>query len=95
MKKITIKAINQKGEKAIKQHWKESKKIKLHQKLVFKAAGYKHELISKNPYTILLTIGNKHAKNPTFLDLILGEITKSINENGATKEDYSLEVENE
>lgn len=92
MKEILIKATTAEGKAALKQHWKESKKLPLRQRLALKASGYKHQLVSEDPMVILVTMNNRYANNPLFLDLIKGEITKALKSNGATKDDYVLEV---
>lgn len=93
MKEIKVTATTTKGNKALKQHCKEFKKMNLRDRLILKAAGYKHNILSEDPYTIVLTANNRHVGNPVFMDLIKGEIVKALEENGAKKEiDFKVEV---
>jgi hypothetical protein len=93
MKKILITGVTVEGNKALKDHWEESKtKLTFQQRLMFKVSGYKHELISEDPYTILVTINNRHSDNPLFIDLMKGEIIKALKDNGAKGIDYNIEV---
>lgn len=83
-----------KGRKAFLTHLNESKKIPLRQKLIFKAAGFKQELISKDPYVISLEIRNRHSENPSYIDLLIGEVINALEKNGAKKDqDYIVEIE--
>ena len=81
-----------KGEKALRQHIKETRKIKLRDKMIFKAAGYKQDIILENPVSIVLEVNNKYMKyNPSFLGCIMYEIEKALKTNGAEKEtDYNI-----
>lgn len=93
MKEIKIKALTEPGKKAIKQHIKEFKKMKFKDKLIFKTAGYRHEVVSEDPPEVMLVANNRHTANPMFVDLIIGEIKKALKENGAEFEtDYSIKV---
>lgn len=93
MKKIHISSLNEIGDKALKQHLAEHEKLSFRHKIIFKASGYKQERISKDPLTILLTINNKYASNPNFVDMIKGEIITALKINGATQDqDYLIEV---
>lgn len=72
---------------------REVKKISLRNKLILKSAGYKHTVIDKESMEIELTINNRNADNPMFLDLVTFEIIKALGNNGADVNiDYSLEV---
>lgn len=90
--KITITALTDQGNAGIKQHYQETSKVSLKNRLIFKTAGYKQELLSKDPYTLHLQVSNRHSKNPIFMDLLSGEIKKTMKANGCGVEDYSLEV---
>ena len=93
MKEIKVTAINNKGNKALKQHCDEFKKMKFKDRLVFKVAGYKHTILSEDPYSIVLSATNRHVSNPVFVDLIRGEIQKALEENGAKADvDFKVEV---
>lgn len=92
MTKIVIEALNKKGHAAIKQHWDETKKLSLRNRMIFKTAGYKQQLESKDPFTLSLVMNNRHSKNYLFVDLIKGEIKKAFKQNGANEEDYKIEV---
>lgn len=93
MKQIIITSQNYKGDDAINQHLKESKKMGWREKLIFKTAGYTQEKLTENPLTLVVTVNNRHADNPAFLSLIEGEIEKGLNLNGAKKdEDYLVEI---
>ena len=92
MVEITITSKTSIGEAALQQHLKESKKIKLREKLIFKTAGYKQEVLKEEPTVILLTCNNRYVKyNPMFLKTLLCEIERAFKDNGADKDiDYSL-----
>lgn len=93
MTKIILKALNQNGFSALRQHYRETKKLKFKDRLVFKTAGFTQELISENPYTLCLTMKNRHANNAIYVDLVLGEIKKAMQLNGAAEKDLSIEVD--
>jgi len=96
MKEILILALNDIGDAALEKHINEFKKIGLKQRLIFKAAGYKQEVISEKPKQILLTVNNRQVNNPMFLDLITQEIETALNVNGAQRDtDFKIEVKNE
>jgi len=93
MKEIKISATTDKGEKAMNIHIGEFKKLKFKDRLIFKTAGYKHEVISEKPCIIKFTANNKHIANPMFFDLLLGEIQNALEVNGAVKDtDFKMEV---
>jgi len=89
---ITFTAKNELGTKALKKHWEESRKLPMKQRMVFRASGYKHELVSEEPYTLKLTINNRYAKTKEFIKLIKSEARTTLKKNGATVSDYSMEV---
>jgi hypothetical protein len=95
MKEILITSLNETGDAALEKHLSEFKKLPLRQRLIFKAAGYKQELLNEKPYTILLSVNNRQASNPMFLDLITTEIETALNLNGAQRDnDFKIEVKN-
>lgn len=83
MKELKIKSLTNKGERALRTHLDEFKKMKLRQRLIFKTAGYSQKIIDNDPLSLLLMINNRHSRNPQFLDLITGEIKKALKKNGA------------
>ena len=92
MVEITIASKTPVGEAALQQHIKEAKKIKLREKLIFRTAGYRQEVLKEDPTTILLTCNNRYVKyNRMFLKTLLCEIERAFKDNGADKDiDYSL-----
>lgn len=93
MKKIILIPKTIKGRKAFEKHLEGSKKMKLKEKMMFKVAGYKQNVISQEPLIIELEIHNKRFEQPTFIDLIQIEIKKALKKNGAIiDEDYSITV---
>lgn len=76
----------------LKRHYDETKNLKFRERLVFKTAGYKQELISTDPYILSLQVCNMHSNNPAFLDILITEIRKAMSANGCNKDDYSIEV---
>lgn len=93
MRTFLIRAKTDKGRSAIKKHLKETKKMPLRQKMIFKTAGYKQEVISEKPYTLKLEVKNKHAEKATFLMLIQDKIIEALQKNGAAKDlDFFIEV---
>lgn len=96
MIRYLIRELTDKGHRAIKIHVDEFKKMPIRQKMIFKTAGYKQEVISRNPFVLTLDVGNKHASNTTFLDLIKTQIIDALKENGAREGiDYEVVIENE
>lgn len=96
MKEILVTAITTQGDAAINKHWGEFKRLPIRQRLIFKAMGYRHELLSDNPATILLTVNNRNANNSLFTKLINEEIIKGLQLNGALiNTDYKIEFKNE
>lgn len=86
MVEITITEKTSIGAKALKQHIKETKKIRLREKMIFKAAGFKQEVLKEDPIVILLTCNNKYIKyNPMYLPTLLCEIDRALKSNGADK----------
>lgn len=92
MTTISIKALNSKGEKAIRQHVEEYKKLSFRERVTFRTFG-KQEVISEEPYTLQLKL-NILSSNPHFQSGVFFEIEKALQNNGATKEvDYTTEVQ--
>lgn len=92
MRTIKIVPLNSAGEKAINLHWKESRKMGLAQKMQFKLMGYE-QVLEKDPYALSIRIKNKKFySNPVFMDLIVGEVQKGMEENGAEEKDYKIQV---
>jgi ABC-type proline/glycine betaine transport system substrate-binding protein len=90
---ILIQAKTNKGKKALEQHNKETAKIGIQQKLIFKAAGYSQKIINTNPVILELTIRNNQIQKPLFLQLMIETIGEALKENGAEKDkDYRIEV---
>ena len=93
MKEIIINALSKKGNKALKQHHEETKKIKFKDRLMFKTAGYKQEIINTDPYSIKLILNNRFVNRAHFLGLSMDEIKNVLEQNGAKHIlDYSMEV---
>jgi len=95
---IRIKSLTSIGVAALKQHIKETKKIKLRDRLIFKTAGYKQEIISEeDPVEILLNCNNRYVKyNPMYLPMLLCEIERALKDNGADKDkDYKITTRDE
>lgn len=100
---ITITSKSDKGEKALQQHIRETKKLKIKERLIFKTAGYKQEIIKEDPTVIVLSCNNRLVKyNPMYIPMLICEIDRALKENGAIKDvDYTVitedkkEVENE
>jgi len=93
MKEIKIITTTKAGEKALKQHYEESLKLKGVHKIKWRAMGYKQEVISIKPYTMLISITNKYFQ--TVLNPIdfKKQIKKALKENGATNnKDYDIKV---
>lgn len=89
---IKITALTEEGTKALEQHIAETAKLSFKNRLIFKTAGYKQEVLSIDPYIVSLIINNRQANNPNFICLIEDQIVNALKENGATKDtDYKLE----
>lgn len=85
---IVITAKTSSGDKALKQHWEEAKKMSFREKLTMKALGIKHELTNEDPFTITLSC---KATNIYIIEGAKEEIRKALKANGAEKEtDYSM-----
>jgi len=93
MKELKIQSITSKGEAALKQHWEESKKIKLLHKFTFKKLGYKQELLSENPFIILLSITNPYFQVILKEQDMINKVKEGLKEFGAKiKTDYFIET---
>jgi len=90
LQEVIINAVTEKGKDALKQHYEESKKLRNQTKL--KAIGIKQSLVSENPYTIMLQIINKRLQQLLEPETFVGQIEKALEENGATKDDYTIGV---
>lgn len=92
--KLTIKAINEIGQKALKQHYEESLKmnrmIKAQQKLI----GIRQEVVSQEPLTIVIEIARGKLSSLINPKHISWQVEEDMTTNGAKKDiDYSMEVE--
>ena len=81
------------GDKAVEKHWKDSQKMRMHERLVMKATGYTHRLVSRKPWSVSLAISNKEINEPEFQSLALKQIHSALGENGAQPGDYRVEVQ--
>lgn len=96
MKILMIEALTEKGADALEQNWKESQKLSMYQKAIFKTSGFKQELVKINPFTLQLSINNRHADEPLYIDLVIKEIHMGLMKNGADKgTDYIISLVNE
>jgi len=93
MKSITITAITEKGTKALKQQYDESRKLRIIHKIQFKAMGYKQTLESTKPFTLRIDITNKYFQNVLEEDKFKKQIQEAMEQNGATSKDYKTEVD--
>lgn len=92
MTTILIKALNSNGDKAIRQHVEEYKKLSFRERITFRTFG-RQEVIAEEPLTLQLEL-NILSGNPHFRSGVFFEIEKALQNNGATKEvDYSIEVQ--
>jgi len=89
---ITIISKSKKGDNALNIHMNEYKQMSFREKIVFKTAGFKQELITENPLVIMLTIKNRHSEKQLYIKLLTNEIEEALKLNGATEEDYNIEV---
>jgi len=93
MKTILITHKSKKGKKAMEQHLKETKKLSLREKMMFKVSGYKQKVEKYDPLTVALEINNTRFEQPMFIELIKEDIKKALKLNGAKHNtDYTLEV---
>ena len=94
MKRILILARTQQGTDAIKEHIKSSKNLKGLQKVQFRAMGYKHKIIrGDHPAQIELSVNNAYIESrQELIDLLIKEIEKTLQLNGAMSEDYRIKV---
>jgi len=98
LKKIIIKALTKTGSLAIEKHNEGASKMSRLQRAQFKLMGYKHNVVSRDPWIVEFVIKRKQFyKNPQFMDLIIGEIEKSLEANGARntqyKKNYQIKIE--
>lgn len=92
MKEIIITASTEKGKKAIEQNQKESMKLKLKEKSMFKLMGYSQEYL-ENPKRAILRIKNPRYSTEEFIKVIKKEIIQSIKKNGAVEgRDYDIKI---
>lgn len=93
MKKIIITALTKWGSAALNRHIREAKRLSRKQRLIFKLAGFKQEVINIDPYTIELTIKNRFIDNPSYIESIITEITNALKHNAANKDqDYTIKI---
>ena len=69
-RKITITSLTFNGDVALKKHMEEFNKIGFKNRLIFKTAGYRQEVVQEEPFILVLHANNRHCANPIFLDLI-------------------------
>jgi hypothetical protein len=81
MNQILIKALTELGKKALAQHYAESKKMGMKEKLAFKMIG-SQEFTNEDTITLNIKQG-RLTQNPFFIDSIQFEIKKALSENGA------------
>ena len=93
MKSVTITSLTAKGSSALRQHYEESRKIRLVHKIQFKAMGYKQTVVTEEPFTLRIEITNQYFRNVLEPKQFTKQINKAMKDNGANKEDYKLEVE--
>lgn len=92
MKEITLTALTPIGEKALEQNQKESMKLKLKEKMMFKLMGYTQEYMT-DPKRAILRITNQRYSASDFLKIIKKEIIESLKKNGAKINiDYTMEI---
>lgn len=92
MKEIVLTALTHIGERAIEQNQKESLKLKMKEKVMFRLMGYSQEYLT-NPKRCILRIKNKRYASSDFIKIIKKEIGESMKKNGATiKVDYWMQV---
>ena len=60
MRNIRIIAKTSKGRMAMEEHIRESMQLKRHEKFMWKTMGYTQDVFSGEPFTITITIRNKH-----------------------------------
>lgn len=93
MKTIILKALNDRGTEALKQHWAESRKMNIAQRKLMALVGYEQRLESESPYTIILDVKNRNAEKSSYITLLLEEISDAFEQNGAQRDvDYMAEV---
>jgi hypothetical protein len=84
----------ERGDKAIKKHWEDSQKMRVHERMIMRATGYSHKLVSRAPFTVSLTITNKEIENIEFQTLCYKHIRGALSDNGANEGgDYRIEVQ--
>ena len=93
MRTVKITSLTEKGKDAIKGHYEESKKLGMKHKLALKSMGIRQILVSENPYTLVVEITNSRLQRLLNPDTFILEIEKALGENGATSNDYLIEVE--
>lgn len=92
MEGIEIKAISKAGEKALKQHLDECKKMKIHIRIQFNAM-YEQKVISKEPFILSLKVINKWLKDNIMPEQLIKLIQDAMDKNGAMeKHDYEIKV---
>ena len=94
MRIINIISKTDKGNKAINQHYDESLKMKIREKLMFKASGYEQKIAEKLPLTLSLYIKNPRFEEPLYLEVIKDQIKKALESNNAKYlTDFYMEVQ--
>jgi len=94
MKRCKIIAKTEAGAKAIKQHYKESFKLRLVHKIQFKAMGYKQIIEKLNPYTLVIEITNNYFQMVLDPNDFKKKVKTALKENGAKNNtDYIIKIE--
>jgi len=90
MKGAIIKGVNERGEEAIKQAYKES--VGIRNRIKFRAMGFKQNLVNKNPYTLEFQINKPDLQTALIPEDFKNMIKRVMRENGAEDSDYTIEV---
>jgi len=92
MKEIKITALNEKGKNALKQHYDESRKLRIIHKITFKQLGFRQKIESTDPFILFLEIKNKYFRNVLGPEKFKNQIIETMSKNGANPKDYKIEV---
>jgi len=89
---IKITALTDKGKTALQQHIDETRKLKRTERAMQKILGIVHTVVNQDPLTVEIEIRNKRLVSVVKTKHLIQEIDETMENNGASTEDYKVEV---
>lgn len=92
MKEIKITALTEPAVKAIRQNMEESKKLRMAHRMQFKMMGYRQDIVCEDPVVLSITLTNSRFRQLVQAEDIVRKAKEMMLKNGASEEDYTIEV---